>query len=765
MPLAKINFRPGVNKETTSYSLDVQDTPGWFDSNLIRFRKGKPEKMGGWVKLSGGTIEGTGRSLHTWAALDGSKYMGLGTEDKFYIEQGGLYNDITPIRTSVTLGSDPLKTGAVVAGASIVTVTAPSHGAVTGDFVTFSGATITDGITVAQLNTEHQLTVVDSNSYTITTTGTASSGNTAGGGSAIIATYQINTGLSTSVTGTGFGAGLWGGVTTGYAQTTLNDSGGIDASVTSFTLTSAASFETVATTTGADLTLISSSILAADSSSFPDSGTLLIGSEKIRYGTNVSNVFGDLSRATDGTTEATSSSGASITFVGIVLIDNELIQYTGKSTHTINAGVVRGVRGTLAAAHDDGAIVKEATDFVGWGDSFSTATLTGSNIRLYAQDNWGEDLMFNVYDGSPYYWDKTLGVANRATDFASQTGASDVPTITRNMMVSTRDRHVICFGCNPLSETAQDLLQVRWSDQENPFDWTPSATNTAGGQRLSSGSEIIAAVKARQEILIWTDANLHSMRFTGPPFTFGFSLVGSNVSAISLNSVVAVGDKIFWMDTENFYVYTGRVQVIPCTVLRYLFDDVNLDQSHKFFAASNKIFDEIIWFYASADATEIDRYVKFNYTENTWDIGLLSRTAWVDHNIFTRPRGCGLSGSDNSVYIHESGENDDGSAMSSYIESSDFDLGDGNNFMFVNRIIPDIDITGAGSSVNYVLKTRDYPGDSLTTNSTNSVSATTQQSFIRARSRQAVIRIESSETDIAWTTGSLRMDIRPDGRR
>lgn len=762
MPLAKINFRPGVNKETTSYGLDVQDVPGWFDSNLIRFRKGRPEKMGGWEKLSSGTIEGTGRSLHTWAALDGSKYMGLGTEDKFYIEQGGIYNDITPIRTTTTLGADPITTGA--AGTSVITVTANSHGAVTGDFVIFSGATTTNGITAAQINTEHQLTVVDSNSYTVDTAGTAGSGTTTGGGSAIIATYQINTGLNTAVSGTGFGAGLWGGLSVGYAQTTLNDSGGIDASVTSFTLTDASSFLTVATTTGANLTILSSSIPAADTSSFPDRGTILIGSEKIRYGTNVGNVFGDLSRATDGTTAATSSSGAAITFVGIVLIGSELIQYTGKSTHTINAGVVRGVRGTLAVAHDDGAVVKEASDFVGWGASSSTTSVTGSNIRLYAQDNWGEDLMFNVYDGTPYYWDKTLGVGNRATDFASQTGASDAPTITRGMMVSTRDRHVVCFGCNPLSETAQDLLQVRWSDQESPFDWTPSATNTAGGQRLSSGSEIIAAVKARQEILIWTDANLHSMRFTGPPFTFGFSLVGSNVSAISSNSVVAVGDKIFWMDTENFYVYTGRVQVIPCTVLRYLFDDVNLSQSHKFFAASNKIFDEVIWFYVSADATEIDRYVKFNYTENTWDIGLLSRTAWVDHNIFSRPRGCGLSGSDNTVYVHESGENDDGAAMASYIESSDFDLGDGNNFMFISRIIPDIDITGAGSTVNYVLKTRNYPGDSLATNSTNSVNATTQQSFTRARSRQAVIRIESSETDIAWTTGDLRIDLRPDGR-
>ena len=761
MPLSKIQFRPGVNRETTSYG----DENGWFNSDLIRFRKGRPEKMGGWERLSSNTIDGTGRSLHVWAALDGSKFMGLGTETKFYIEEGGGYNDVTPIRSSVTLGSNPLKTGA--ASSAVVTVTAAAHGAVTGDFVILSGATTTDGITAAQLNKEHQVTVVDSNSYQITTAGSASSGSTAGGGSSVIATYQINTGLNTVVSGTGFGAGLWSGLSTGYAQTTLNDAGGIDASVTSFTLTSAASFETAATTTSANLTVISSSIPVADSSGFPSKGTILIGSEKIRYGTNVGNVFGDLTRADDGTTAATSSSGDSVTFVGLMLIDSELIQYTGKSTNTINAGVVRGVRGTTAAAHDDGVDVKEANDFVGWGESSSTAANTGLNIRLYSQDNWGEDLIFNVYDGTPYYWDKTLGLGSRATDLASQSGASDAPTITRRIMVSGADRHVVCFGCNPLGEADQDLLMVRWSDQEDPFDWTPTATNTAGSQRISSGSEIISAQKTRQEMLIWTDTSLHAMRFTGPPFTFGFSMLANNVSIIGPNAVTTVGDKVFWMDRENFYVYTGRVQTIPCTLLRYVFDDINLEQNFKCFAASNKMFDEVFWFYPSADATEIDRYVKFNFTENTWDLGTLSRTAWVDYGIHNNPRASGISSDTNFVYVHETGDDNDGSPMTSFIESADFDIGDGDQFMFVSRLVPDIDITStdADASVNYILKTRNYPGDSLTTNSTNAVKSSTQQAFLRSRSRQVALRVESSTTDITWTLGDLRLDIRPDGRR
>ena len=761
MPLSKIQFRPGVNRETTSYG----DENGWFNSDLIRFRKGRPEKMGGWERLSSNTIDGTGRSLHVWAALDGSKFMGLGTETKFYIEEGGGYNDITPIRSTATLGSNPLKTGA--ASSAVVTVTAIAHGAATGDFVTFSGATTTDGISATQLNKEHQVTVVDSNSYQITTAGTASSGSTAGGGSSVIATYQINTGLNTVVSGTGFGAGLWSGLSTGYAQTTLNDAGGIDASVTSFTLTSAASFETAATTTSANLTVLSSSIPVADSSGFPSKGTILIGSEKIRYGTNVSNVFGDLTRADDGTTAATSSSGDSVTFVGLMLIDSELIQYTGKSTNTINAGVVRGVRGTTAAAHDDGVNVKEANDFVGWGESSSTAANAGLNIRLYSQDNWGEDLLLNVYDGTPYYWDKTLGLGSRATDLASQSGSSDAPTITRRIMVSGADRHVVCFGCNPLGETDQDLLMVRWSDQEDPVDWTPTATNTAGSQRISSGSEIISAQKTRQEMLIWTDTSLHAMRFTGPPFTFGFSMLANNVSIIGPNAVTTVGDKVFWMDRENFYVYTGRVQTIPCTLLRYVFDDINLEQNFKCFAASNKMFDEVFWFYPSADSTEIDRYVKFNFTENTWDLGTLSRTAWVDYGIHNNPRASGISSDTNFVYVHETGDDNDGLPMTSFIESADFDIGDGEQFMFVSRLIPDIDITSsdADASVNYILKTRNYPGDSLTTNSTNAVKSSTEQAFLRSRSRQIALRIESSTTDITWTMGDLRLDVRPDGRR
>ena len=759
MPLGKIVFKPGVNRETTSYGNDG----GWFDSSLIRFRKGRPEKMGGWTKLSSEVLQGQARSLHTWAALDGSKYLGIGTESKLYIEEGAVYYDLTPVRATTSLGANPFTTGD--AGSGTVTVTATGHGAQTGDFVTFSGAATTDGVTAAQLNTEFKITVNNSNSYRITTAGSASSGSTAGGGSSVVAEYQTTTGLSTYVQGTGFGAGLWGGTTSGVSETTLASD--LTDSATSVVLTSASNFEVVADTLNGAITINSAVLILDDASSFPSEGTVLIGSEKIDYTETTATTITGLTRGVDGTTVAAGSDGVAVTFVGMIRVGEELIQYTGKSGNTLNAGVARGVRGTTAAAHSSGAIVAEANTFIGWGEPAQTTANSVSQLRLWKQDNWGEDLIFNVFDGAPFYWDKTLGLNFRSTALSAQAGASNTPTITRQIMVSGADRHVVCFGCNPLGETAQDLLQIRWSNQEDPFDWTPTATNTAGDQRLSSGSEIITAVKTRAEILVWTDVGLHSMRFVGPPLTFGFSLVANGISLISPNAVVSVGDKVFWMARENFYAYTGKIDNVPCTVLRYVFDDINLSQTFKFFAASNRMFNEVIWFYASSSSEEIDRYAKFNYLEGTWDIGSLSRTAWIDYGVNDYPRAAGTAGGSNYIYNHELGDTDDGSAMTSFIESSDFDLDPaGEQFMFLTRLIPDIDITtDTSATVDYIIKTRNYPGDTLATNSTNAVSSTTQQTFLRARARQAAVRIQSSATDIAWTLGDLRLEARPDGKR
>jgi len=760
MPLSRIKFRPGVNRESTSFA----DQQGWFDSDLIRFRKGYPEKIGGWVKVGGSSVAGTVRSLKVWVTLSALKLMGVGTTSKFYIEQGTSYNDITPIRSTATLGADPITTGD--AGSGVVTVTAAGHGAGAGDYVTFSGATTVDGLTIAQLNKEHVITeVVSSGSYKLDTGAAASSGGTSGGGSAVIANYQISVGSATlTLNGPGWGAGYFGGETLTYSLTTLN--GAINDSVTSVILTSASNFEAAASTTGAAVAVVDESISVANSSGFPEKGTVKINSENVTYGTNVGNVLGDLTRGADGTTIAIHGSGDAVTFVGLIQVDNELIQYTGKSSETLNAGVVRGTRGTTAAAHSDGALVKEANGFYGWGDAVEPFGIA-ANARLWSQDNWGEDLVINVRDSTVYYWDATLGLSSRAVALSALSGSSGAPTISRQVLVSDTDRHVICMGANTIGTTVQDLMLVRWSDQENAVDWTPTATNTAGSLRLSSGSEIITAVETRQQILIWTDASLYSMRFVGPPFTFSITLLANNVSIISPNAVVSVGDRVYWMDTENFFMYGGQMQTIPCTVLRYVFDDINLEQRSQFFAGSNRMFNEVFWFYCSSDSASIDRYAKFNYADNTWDIGSLSRTAWVDLGLHENPRAAGEYQDANFVYTHETGTTADGEAMAPFIESSVFSIGDGDQFSFISRIIPDLDLTSsdASTSVNYIIKTRNYPGEDLSTSSTSAVTSTTQQSFVRSRARSAALRIESSASDIAWTLGDVRLDVRPDGRR
>ena len=759
MPISKLQFKPGLNRESTAYA----NEGGWFNSDLIRFRKSRPEKLGGWVKLGQNTFEGVARSMWTWSTLDNSKLMGLGTSSKFYIEEGTTFNDITPIRrTADPLSNNPFTTGDAGADA-ILTVTDASHGANVGDFVNFLGSSSVDGVTAAQINTEFEITsIVSANSYTVTTAGTASSGDTSGGGASVTAIYQLNVGTESFVAGNGFGAGLFGGLITSFSQTTLNDAGGISAGDSSFTLTSAADFETASTTTTSALTLLSTTLPLTSTSGFPDRGHVLIDSEIIAYDLQSGNNLSELVRGADGTTAAVHSNGATVTFVGLMLIDDELIRYTGKSSNTIDTGVGRGAFGTVAASHDDGTVVKEANDFVSFGAASTSTALSDQNLRLWWQDNFGEDLIFGPRNGVPYYWDRGLGVATRATALSAQAGASDAPTLVREISLSPTDRHVVAFGVNALGETTLDPLLVRWSDQENAFDWTPTATNTAGSQRISSGSEIITAKRTRQEFLVWTDMAIHSMKFVGPPFTFGFQLLASNISIISPNAGINAKDAVFWMDNENFYVFSGRIDVLPCTVLRHVFEDINLEQRFKFFAASNRLFSEIFWFYVSEDAIDIDRYVKFNYAENAWDIGTLSRTAWNDADIHIKPRGA----SSNTIFVHETGCNADESAMTSFIESSDFDIGDGDNFMFVNRILPDIVLGGEGTpAVDYIFKTRNFPNDSLTTDSTNSITASTKQAFLRARGRQGVLRVQSDTSNVDWTLGDTRIDIREDGRR
>ena len=621
MPLAKFVLKPGIDREGTSYDSEG----GWFDSNLIRFNRGRPQKIGGWRKDNESVFKGTCRALHAWVELEGTKYLGLGTTSKYYLEEGGsTYTDITPIRATTTNGI----TFAATDGSSTITATDSSHGAVVGDFVTISGAASLGGnVTAAVLNQEYEIIQVPStNTYTftaVTTSGvtvTANSSDTSNGGSGVDGAYQINVGLDVYVSSTGWGAGTWGAST--------------------------------------------------------------------------------------------------------------------------------------------------------WG---STSALSEVNqLRLWSHNHFGEDLVMNPRAGGVYYWDESSGSNNRAVALSDISGANLVPTKALQVIVSEKDRHLIVLGADPISGSSRsgsvDPMLIAFSDQENALDFEPLTTNTAGSLRLSEGSIIVGSVKARQEILIWTDTSLYSMQFIGPPYSFGINLLNKGSGLASPNAAINVAPGVFWMSSDNFYVYNGSVQKLPCSVHSYVFDDINLGQIYKIFAFSNAQFDEIGWFYCSSSSTEIDRYVCYDYADGVWTYGNLSRTAWLDQGIVNYPRAT----ANNYVYQHEFGYNDDGSPMTNvYIESADLDIGDGNEFAFISKLIPDVRFLSNSESgqVNFVLKTRDYPGDTLSTKSTDALTSTTQKKDMRARARQAVIRFESDDddtdanNDVGWRLGATRLDIRNDGRR
>ena len=616
MALTKIQFAPGVNKEGTEYTADA----GWFDSDKVRFRKGRPEKIGGWRKFTEDSFLGICRSIHDWASLESIKYIGLGTNLKFYVAEGSSFNDVTPIRSTTSAGD---VTFAATNGDATLTVTDTAHGAVVNDFVTFSGAvTLGGNITATVLNQEYQIATVPTvNTYTIEAKDAdgaavlANSSDTGNGGSSVVGAYQINTGLNTFVSGTGWGAGSWG------------------------------------------------------------SGT--------------------------------------------------------------------------------------------WGSSSSVAA--AGQLRLWSQDNFGEDLIFNARGGGIYYWDESSGTGTRGVNITSLAGASDTPTVALQIMVSDTDQHVIAFGVNPIGSSNIDPLFVRFSDQENAADWTPTATNTAGGVRINSGSEIIGAVQTRQEILIWTDVSLHSMRFIGAPFIFEFTRLSSDVSMISPNAAVNARGVVYFMDRRNFYVYNGAVQPLPCSVKEFVFSNLNQDQAFKVFAAENNDYNEVTWFYpiGSADS-EITNYVTYNYEENLWSVGTLDRGAWNGGTTRQFPLATTVNGSgSNYLYEHEVGFDADGEAMTAFIESGDLELAEGEFFMFMSRIIPDFTFNGDQSSAatDIVIKGSDFPLETASTLSTSTITPSSTQSFVRNRARHSIVRVESSGSGYGWRLGDLRFDMRPDGRR
>jgi|TARA_R110001583_G_scaffold20056_2_gene77807 hypothetical protein len=779
MPLTSLKFKPGINREATSYS----NEGGWFTGDKIRFRFGYPEKIGGWQSYSDNTFLGTCRALFSWVALDGTKYLGIGTNLKYYIADGGAYNDITPLRSTTGAGD---VTFSATNGSTVLTVLDTAHGALANDFVTFSGAATLGGtVTVAVLNAEHQIaSIVNNNSYTITLAAAANGSDTGSGGGSTVGNYQVNTGLDTNFFGTGFGAGVWNGVDTDELTTTLNEE--LDASETAVDVTSATGMSTSdVIDVGGELMLISgisTNTLTVTRGHGGTTAAVHSNGELVRLVLGNATAIDDTvtlingsGLASDATvTTATVDSAAAFSSSGYIKIEDEIIEYTG-TTSTTFTGLIRGSLNTTAATHADNKAVIEAT--LGWGMP-AGSTVSGANLTNWTHDNFGEDILINAKNGGIYYWDRTSGTSSRAVLLSGLSGSNLAPTIAKQIMVSDQDRHIIAFGCDGESSIGtQDPLLIRFGSQESLTSWQTLATNTAGELRISTGSEIVVAIQTKQQILVFTDVSLHGMQFLGPPFTFGLNEISRNITIASANAAIAVNDFVFWMGSKEFYVYGGTVQRLPCTVLDYVFSDFNRDQIGKVAAGHNSSYGEVWWFYPSKSSTTNDRYVIYNYQQKVWYFGNLTRTAWVDRGINQYPIA---AHSDNKLYYHEFGQ-DDGStnppsALSANIESSQIDIGDGEKFALIRKIVPDVtfrDSTNETPKVNMVLKTRNFPG--VTFNETNSSTVTqsvstpvelfTEQLHVRARGRSFAFRLESDATGVMWRLGTPRLDVRPDGRR
>jgi hypothetical protein len=713
MAFVPLKFKSGIVTDITPYS----NEGGFVDCDKIRFRLGTPEKMGGWSKYATNTFQGAARRLHNWVALDGSDFLGIGTHLKYYIEEGQTFSDITPIRNTTSAGDI---TFSATNGSATITVNDPAHGANENDFVTFSGAASLGGnITANVLNKEYQIVaLISSNAYQITASLAANSSDSGNGGGSIVGTYQLNTGLNTTVGGTGWGAGQWSGTTSSALSTTLNE--------------------------------------ALDNS---ETGVDVVD----ETGMNTAN--------------------------DVVLIGNELMLISA-TTDDNTMTVTRGHSGTTATTHENGSLVRLALgntlatdDFVGWG-SAASITVPGAQIRLWSHDNFGEDLIINPRDGGLYYWDRSLGLGGKAIEL-SQSGLSgtrtSVPQIAKQIIVSDSDRHIIAFGCDGLGTTAgatqgsgvQDPLLIRFSSQENPVDWFPTTTNTAGDLRLGGGSTFVQAVETKQEILVFTNKSLHSLKFIGPPFTFGIRELSKNITIMSPASAIAIDDSVYWMGVDTFYIYSGgATQQIPCSVKDKVFLNFNLEEKDKVHVGVNSEFSEVIWFYPSADVTEVDSYVTYNYAESAWYFGTLSRQAWLDRGIRNLPIATG----DQYLYNHEVGYDDDGSAMTSFVESAPMRFSQDESFSFVNRIIPDVNFSGSTSinpSVDFTLKAQTFSGSGITQtssgstqrSSTSPVETYTEKLDFRVRGRTFALRLESTGLGTKFKLGTPQVNIKEDGKR
>ena len=621
MPLQKLQFKPGVNRDQSNYT----NEGGWYECDKIRFRSGQPQKIGGWLRYGIFTLLGVCRQMFTWITTNSDNLMAIGTNKKLYLDAGTNLYDITPLRatyTHSTVGHVTDNCFATTVDSNVVTVTINSFGSNTGDYVTFSGATAVGGIPASELNANQLITKVDGNTFTITVTTAATSTVAAGGGTAIVAKFDIPVGPVINLIGYGWGAGVWS----------------------------------------------------------------------------------------------------------------------------------RG----------------------GWGSGSITPLVTKQRDWFF--DNFDNNLVANIRGGVPYYWELDPTFVTRAIPLADVAGASDVPTKVTQLLVSQGDKHLLAFGATAYGGTTFDPLLIRWSNQDEPQNFTPLTTNSAGFIRVSRGDGIVRAIPTRQEILVFTNATLNSLQFLGTTDVFGIQELSDNISIAGPRAVITVSNVAFWMGTDKFYMYSGRVDTMPCTLRNHVFENINYNQMSQVVCGTNEQWNEVWWAYPTANSQTNDAYVIYNHFDKIWYYGSINRTAWNDSPLREYPQAAGGAEDNQYVYNHEQGVDNDTLPMESYISSSDFDIIDGDQFMLIKRIIPDVQFDGSNTienpepKVTFTMRPRNFPGAAYSTSPAKNVITTdvttyTNQVFMRARARQMAMEISSADLGVQWQLGSPRLDGRPDGKR
>ena len=732
MAFIKVQLKPGINRDQTNYTGEG----GWWDSNKIRFFSGYPQKLGGWLKLIPGAtvgtssyILGTCRQMWSWVTTFSDNFMALGTNEKVYIEVGTNIFDITPLRSTTAAGD---VTFAATNGSSTITVSDTAFGSTAGDYVTFSGAvTLGGNITAAVLNQNYEIaTVVNVNSYTIEAKDTA--------GVAVLATAADASRLVFTVN-----------TTTDFIT------------FSSFTPTNNNTLYVYATTT------LPVPLLA-------NTRYFIINSAGLTCQLSTTLAGPAINLTSTGTGTISAQGGDVIGYYEIA---------TGYSGGTAGYGFGASPWGTG-----------------GWG--------SGAAVPIYFPqrdwwfDNFDNDLVMNIREGAPYYWERG-GTPNPATALATRAitlqlyadnegyDGDDVPIKVGQLLISQNDKHLLALGAVPFGSTDPDdydPLLIRWADQDNPGQWEPLTTNSAGDLRVSRGSFIITGLASRQEILVWTDSSLYALTFLGTTDVFGLQEYADNTSIISPRAKTVANNVVYWMGIDKFYAYAGRLETLPCTIRNYVYNDLNYNQVDQIISGTNEGFNEVWWFYPSSTSNTNDRYVIYNHLEKIWMYGTMERTAWIDSSLQPHPQAVATNFTTQigAMYDHETGLDDDTIAMVSYIQSNDFDLGDGDKFILTKRIIPDIGFntsTAAAPSVEFQIRSRNFPGSAFNTAtdaqdtedviSTNAaapqgvteVDTFTDQIYVRLRARQVALKVRSTALGVQWQLGSPRIDGREDGER